>query len=141
MIQKKFKNSVKIFRIISKSSMKDSIIIVYTFIYLIITNMKIQYRKLKNYIRQWRSYLRNAEKCLTQKNGEILRERIKINGMRFTEEQNIKEGLARAFQQLLSDIGNWRPSLNGLVFESFFGSGDCLVGGAFHWGRLFFRGV
>lgn len=40
------------------------------------------------------------------KNGEILRERIKINGMRFTEEQNIKEGLARAFQQLLSDIGN-----------------------------------
>ncbi|RVW77935.1 hypothetical protein CK203_048290 [Vitis vinifera] len=37
--------------------------------------------------------------------------------MWFTGEQAIKEGVALAFQQMFSTTGEWRPSLNGLVFE------------------------
>lgn len=43
--------------------------------------------------------------------------RMKINSMWFTGEQAIKEGVALAFQQMFSTTGEWRPSLNGLVFE------------------------
>ena len=43
--------------------------------------------------------------------------RIKINSMWFTGEQAIKEGVALAFHQMFSTTGEWRPSLNGLVFE------------------------
>ena len=43
--------------------------------------------------------------------------KIKINGLWLTEEQEIQRGVVRAYQNLLSDPGGWRPSLNGLDFD------------------------
>ena len=43
--------------------------------------------------------------------------RIKINGTWFIEENEIKEAMVSAFQSLLTDLGEWRPNLNGLSFE------------------------
>lgn len=43
--------------------------------------------------------------------------KIKINGTWLVEEHEIHGGVTRAFQNLLMDLGDWRPSLNGLVFE------------------------
>ena len=34
-----------------------------------------------------------------------------------TEEQEIQRGVIRAYQNLLSNPGGWRPSLNGLDFD------------------------
>ena len=43
--------------------------------------------------------------------------RVKVNGMWFTKDSEIKEEVSRAFQLLLSDPGGWKPSINGLSFE------------------------
>ena len=43
--------------------------------------------------------------------------KIKINGTWLVKEHEIHGGVTRAFQNLLMDPGDWRPSLNGLVFE------------------------
>ncbi|KAL6335980.1 hypothetical protein AAG906_003606 [Vitis piasezkii] len=43
--------------------------------------------------------------------------KIKINGTWLLEEKDIKEGVVQAFQALLTNSGDWRPSLNGLLFE------------------------
>ena len=43
--------------------------------------------------------------------------KIKINGLQLTEEQEIQRGVIRAYQNLLSNLGGWRPSLNGLDFD------------------------
>ncbi|RVW92610.1 hypothetical protein CK203_039397 [Vitis vinifera] len=43
---------------------------------------------------------------------KIKRNVIKINGLWLTEEQEIQRGVVRAYQNLLSDPGGWRPSLN-----------------------------
>ena len=40
--------------------------------------------------------------------------RVKVNGRWFTEESEIKEEVSRAFQGLLADPGDWKPSLDGL---------------------------
>ena len=40
--------------------------------------------------------------------------KIKINGLWLSEEQEIKRGVVRAYQNLLSDLGCWHLSLNGL---------------------------
>ncbi|RVW36183.1 hypothetical protein CK203_100357 [Vitis vinifera] len=45
---------------------------------------------------------------------KIKRNVIKINGLWLTEEQEIQRGVVRAYQNLLSDPGGWRPSLNEL---------------------------
>ena len=42
---------------------------------------------------------------------------IRINGRRLEKEEEIKEGLIYAFQNLLSALGCWRPSLPGLSFN------------------------
>ncbi|XP_010650408.1 uncharacterized protein LOC104879402 [Vitis vinifera] len=44
-------------------------------------------------------------------------DRIKINGVWLTEENDIREGIANAFKTLLSNPGEWRPSVSGLQFE------------------------
>ncbi|RVW86558.1 hypothetical protein CK203_045693 [Vitis vinifera] len=43
--------------------------------------------------------------------------RVKVNGRWFTEESEIKEEVSRAFQGLLVDPGDWKLSIDGLVFE------------------------
>ena len=43
--------------------------------------------------------------------------KIKINGYWIVEEREIQGAVVSAFQHLLSDLGGWSPSLDGLVFE------------------------
>ena len=43
--------------------------------------------------------------------------RVKVNGRWFTEESEIKEEVSRAFQGLLADPSDWKPSLDGFNFE------------------------
>ena len=43
--------------------------------------------------------------------------KIKINGLWLIEKQEIQRGVARAYQNLLSDPSGWCPSLNGLDFD------------------------
>ena len=43
--------------------------------------------------------------------------KIKIHGTWLLEEKDIKEGVVQAFQALLTNSGDWRPCLNGLLFE------------------------
>ncbi|RVW32942.1 hypothetical protein CK203_112648 [Vitis vinifera] len=43
--------------------------------------------------------------------------RVKVNGRWFAEESEIKEEVSRAFQGLLVDPGDWKLSIDGLVFE------------------------
>lgn len=44
--------------------------------------------------------------------------RIKINDLWLTEEQDIREGVANAFQTLLSKSMDWRTKINDLQFDS-----------------------
>ena len=43
--------------------------------------------------------------------------RIKVNGRCLTEESEIKEEIGRNFQELLTDPGDWKPSIDRLIFE------------------------
>ena len=43
--------------------------------------------------------------------------RIKVNERCLTEESEIKEEVSRTFQGLLTDPGDWKPSIDGLNFE------------------------
>nr|CAN69965.1 hypothetical protein VITISV_039410 [Vitis vinifera] len=43
--------------------------------------------------------------------------KIKINGVRFTEEQDMREGIANAYQQLLSENSNWKADIGGLLLK------------------------
>ena len=43
--------------------------------------------------------------------------KIKINGLWLSEEQEIKRGVVRAYQNLLSDPDGWHFSLNSLEFD------------------------
>ena len=43
--------------------------------------------------------------------------RIKVNGRSLTKESEIKEEISRNFQALLTDPGEWKPSIDGLNFE------------------------
>ena len=43
--------------------------------------------------------------------------KVKVNGRWLTEESEIKEEVSRAFQGLLVDPGDWKLSIDGLVFE------------------------
>ena len=44
-------------------------------------------------------------------------EKLRINGDLLVGENNIKEGMARAFQLMFSKMGEWRSSIEGLVFN------------------------
>ena len=39
-------------------------------------------------------------------------------GVLFSGEDNIKESVENAFHLVLSEVGEWRPSIDGLVFDS-----------------------
>ena len=43
--------------------------------------------------------------------------KIKVNGMNLSSLADIKEGVCSAYQTLLSDPEDWRPSINGLNFK------------------------
>ncbi|RVX08497.1 Transposon TX1 uncharacterized 149 kDa protein [Vitis vinifera] len=43
--------------------------------------------------------------------------KIKVNGVNLSSLAEIKEGVCSAHQTLLSDPGDWRPSINGLNFK------------------------
>ena len=43
--------------------------------------------------------------------------RIKGNGRCLTEKSEIKDEIGRNFQELLIDPGEWKPSIDGLIFE------------------------
>ena len=45
-------------------------------------------------------------------------EKLRVNGVCLEGENSIKEGVARAFQLLLSETREWRPSMKGLTFNS-----------------------
>ncbi|RVW54973.1 hypothetical protein CK203_096318 [Vitis vinifera] len=45
-------------------------------------------------------------------------EKLKVNGVLLVGKSGIKEGVAGAFQLMLSEMGEWRPSIEGLVFNS-----------------------
>ena len=45
-------------------------------------------------------------------------EKIKINGVWFTKENEIKDGIVNAFRYLLSNPGDWRPFVSGLQYET-----------------------
>ena len=44
--------------------------------------------------------------------------RIKINGLRLSEERELREGISHAFQTLLTDNLSWRAELDGLSFST-----------------------
>ena len=44
-------------------------------------------------------------------------DKIKINGVRLTEEQEVREGIANAYQQLLSESSGWKADIGGLLLK------------------------
>lgn len=44
-------------------------------------------------------------------------DKIIINGVRFTEEQEVREGIANAYQQILSDSSGWKADIGGLSLK------------------------
>ena len=44
--------------------------------------------------------------------------KLRVNGVCLERENSIKEGVVGAFQLLLSETGEWRPSMEGLTFNS-----------------------
>ena len=44
--------------------------------------------------------------------------KIKVNGTWLSKDHDIQRGVVRAYQNLLSDLGGWRYSLNSLEFDS-----------------------
>ena len=44
-------------------------------------------------------------------------DKIKINGVRITEEQEVREGIANAYQQLLSESSGWKADIGGLLLK------------------------
>ncbi|RVX14205.1 hypothetical protein CK203_011305 [Vitis vinifera] len=54
----------------------------------------------------------------TRRRRNIL-DKLRVNGVLLVGEDNIKDGVANAFfQMILSEVGKWRPSIDGLVFNS-----------------------
>ena len=43
---------------------------------------------------------------------------MRINGVWIIEEIELKRGIVEAFKSLLSDIGEWRASIDGLSFHT-----------------------
>ena len=44
--------------------------------------------------------------------------KVKINGVWFTKEADIKVGIVQDFQALLTKSKEWRPSISGMDFEA-----------------------
>ncbi|RVX11718.1 Transposon TX1 uncharacterized 149 kDa protein [Vitis vinifera] len=43
--------------------------------------------------------------------------KIKINGVRLTEDQEVRDGIVNAYQQLLSESSDWKADIGGLVLK------------------------
>ena len=60
----------------------------------------------------------------TRRRRNIL-DKLRVNGVLLVGEDNIKDGVANAFfQMILSEVGKWRPSIDGLVFNSLLFAGS-----------------
>ena len=46
-------------------------------------------------------------------------DRVKINGVWLSKEQEVREGVANAFQQLLSESSDWKANIGGLQLKQF----------------------
>ena len=44
-------------------------------------------------------------------------DKIKINGVRLTEEQDVREGVANTYHQMLSGNSNWKADISGLQLD------------------------
>ena len=44
--------------------------------------------------------------------------KFRVNEVSFSSNEEIKKGVCRAYQSLLSESGDWRPSINGLNFKA-----------------------
>ncbi|RVW55329.1 putative ribonuclease H protein [Vitis vinifera] len=44
-------------------------------------------------------------------------DKIKINGVRITEEQEVREGIANAYQQILSENPGWKADIGGILLK------------------------
>lgn len=56
-----------------------------------------------------------TQSCFTRRN---FLSSIIVDGRKLTKEAEIKERVVNAFQNVLSESGNWRPSIFGLSFSS-----------------------
>ena len=45
-------------------------------------------------------------------------EKIKINGVWLSEEQEVRNGIVDAFQRLLTEDSEWKADIGGVRFES-----------------------
>ena len=63
--------------------------------------------------------------------------KIKINGNWLTEEQDIKGGVVGAFENLLTDPGDWHPSMEGLDFNRIDGEDAARLEGVFTEAEVF----
>ncbi|RVX01696.1 Transposon TX1 uncharacterized 149 kDa protein [Vitis vinifera] len=63
--------------------------------------------------------------------------KIKINGNWLTEEQDIKGGVVGAFENLLTDPGDWHPSMEGLDFNRIAGEDAARLEGVFTEAEVF----
>ena len=43
--------------------------------------------------------------------------KIKINGVRLTEDQEVRDGIVNAYQQFLSESSGWKADIGGLVLK------------------------
>ena len=53
--------------------------------------------------------------------------KIKLNRTWVSEDSEIKERVGRAFQSLLTEIREWRPSCEGLSFNAFWGDNVAML--------------
>ena len=43
--------------------------------------------------------------------------KIRVNGVTLSSIEDIKDSVCRTYQSLISESGDWRPSINGLNFK------------------------
>ena len=44
--------------------------------------------------------------------------KLRVDGVMLDGEDSIKEAITNAFQRIMAETGEWRPSIYGLVFDS-----------------------
>ena len=83
---------------------------------------------------RWRKSLGNKSRALWLKQGDkntrffhkmanACRRRnfmakLRVDGVMLDGEDSIKEAITNAFQRIMAETGEWRPSIYGLVFDS-----------------------
>ncbi|RVW40043.1 Transposon TX1 uncharacterized 149 kDa protein [Vitis vinifera] len=95
--------------------------------------LAVKLKGLKQNLKIWNkevfeSLERNKAEALQQEHGVFHRmanghrrvnalDKIKINGVRLTEEQEVREGIANVYQQLLSESSGWKADIGGLLLK------------------------